>query len=96
MKKDESIRIMLCTRNMPTIRLKYGMQSQVLAGHDRRCSISNGNLAVFDLVAGDARQFNIDRLTSYNSLGVISTMEELERAYEHFNNFVKLYNDSNE
>jgi hypothetical protein len=91
MKKDGSIRLMLCTRNMTTINLKYGNQVATLAGHERRCSINNGNIAVFDLDEGDARQFNIDRLTSYTTLGVIGTKEELDKAFKTFGEYKEWY-----
>lgn len=91
MKKDGSIRLMICTRNMTTVNLMYGNQVATLAGHERRCSISNGNIAVFDLEEGDARQFNIDRLTSYTSLGVIGTKEELDKAFAQYKEFKEMY-----
>jgi hypothetical protein len=33
-----------------------------LGGHDKRCNINNGNIAVVDLIIGEARSFNIERV----------------------------------
>ena len=73
LKKDGTIRVMLCTRNLDTISIKYGFQGAALGGHDNRCNINNGNLAVYDLILGDARSFNIDRLVDIQ-YGGISTI----------------------
>lgn len=61
LKKDGSIRLMLATRNLSTVALRWGFQGKALGGHDNRCNINNGNVAVFDLLLGDARSFSIDR-----------------------------------
>lgn len=81
-KKDGSIRVMLGTRNLKTVEILYGFQGPKLGGHDNRCNISNGNVAVFDMIAGDARSFNINRLAHIEWLGVISSKEQLDNAIE--------------
>ena len=40
LKKDGTIRLMLCTRNLNTVSLQYGFQGKALGGHDNRCNIS--------------------------------------------------------
>ena len=78
LKKDGTIRLMLCTRNLNTVALQYGFQGKALGGHDNRCNINNGNIAVFDLALGEARSFNIDRLVKIEFKGIVSTAEQLE------------------
>lgn len=91
LKKDGSVRLMLGTRNMSTIALNYGFQGKALGGHDNRCNINNGNVAVFDLVLGEARSFHIDRLVDINYRGIISSTEELNKAAEEFIRYKEEY-----
>lgn len=91
MKKDGTIRTMLATRNLQTVALVYGFQGNVLGGHDNRCNIGNGNVAVFDMIAGDARSFNIDRLISIEYFGELKTREEYDEALKKFVDFKNKY-----
>lgn len=95
MKKNGEVRIMLATRNMNTISLQYGFQGKALGGHDNRCSINNGNIAVFDLVLGEARSFHIDRLIDIQFQGVIDSMDKLNNAAERFTEFKNNYEANN-
>ena len=83
-KKDGSIRFMLGTRNLKTVSLQWGFQGQKLGGHDKRCNIQNGNVAVFDMIIGESRSFGIDRLMNIEYLGEIETVEQLNKAVEDF------------
>lgn len=83
-KKNGDIRVMLGTRNLSTIDLIHGFQGYVLGGHDTRCNINNGNLAVYDMVIGDARSFSIDRLVHAEFLGTITTKEGYNKALETY------------
>ena len=94
MKKNGEIRLMLGTRNLNTVSLSYGFQGNVLGGHDNRCNINNGNIAVYDLLLGDARSFHIDRLVSIEYLGQIDSMEKLEDAAGKFLEFKEKYEAS--
>ena len=94
MKKNGEIRLMLGTRNLNTVSLRYGFQGNVLGGHDNRCNIKNGNIAVYDLLLGDARSFHIDRLVSIEYLGQIDSMEKLEDAAGKFLEFKEKYEAS--
>lgn len=91
LKKDGTIRLMLCTRNLNTVSLQYGFQGKALGGHDNRCNISNGNIAVFDLALGEARSFNIDRLVKIEFKGIVSTAEQLEEVTGEFLEFKAEY-----
>ncbi len=91
LKKNGDVRLMLGTRNMNTIRLDHGYQGKSLGGHDNRCNIGNGNIAIFDLIIGDARAFHIDRLVSIEFHGVISTKEELDNLIDYFADFKENY-----
>ena len=90
LKKNGEVRLMLGTRNLNTVALLYGFQGNVLGGHDTRCNINNGNVAVYDMIAGDARSFNIDRLLDIQFAGIITTKEQYD---EVLNKFVKFKDD---
>lgn len=94
MKKDGTVRLMLGTRNLHTIELQYGYKGDELGGHDKRCSINNSNLAVFDTVIGEARQFSIDRLIDIHYFGVIETIADLNEAAERFMEFKRKYEET--
>ena len=91
-KKDGQIRIMLGTRNLTTVGLEYGFQGAVLGGHDKRCNISNGNIAVYDLAIGDARSFSIDRLIDIQWAGVIGTKQKCLRSSLNTNKHMRALN----
>lgn len=91
LKKDGTVRVMLGTRNLQTIELAYGFQGQVLGGHDKRCNINNGNIAVYDLGIGDARQFHIDRLISIDFVGEVKTKEQYDKVFADFVKFKTEY-----
>jgi hypothetical protein len=90
-KKNGEVRIMLATRNLTTISLLYGFQGNVLGGHDNRCNINNGNIAVFDMIAGDARSFSVDRLLDIQFAGVIATKEDYDKVLQGFVSFKEEY-----
>lgn len=91
LKKDGTARLMLGTRNLGTVALEYGFQGQELGGRDNRCNINNGNVAIFDLVLGEARSFNIDRLVYIDYVGVISNADELNQAAVNFSMWKEEY-----
>ena len=83
-KKDGSVRLMLCTRNLKTVALEHGNLKGLLEGHDKRCNIKNGNVAVIDLILGEGRAFNIKRVISISWLGEIVTQEQYDEALHKF------------
>lgn len=85
-KKDGTLRVMMCTRNLITANLDYGMLKGLLDGHDKRCNIRNGNIGVIDLTIGEGRAFNIERVISIDWLGDIRTKEDLDKAFDVFMN----------
>lgn len=86
-KRDGSLRFMMCTRNLKTVALKYGFQGSKLGSHDRRCNIQNGNVAVMDLILGDSRSFSMDRLCETVFLGEITTTDELNAAIDQYTQY---------
>lgn len=96
LKKNGEVRIMLGTRNLNTVGLLYGFQGQKLGGHDTRCNINNGNVAVFDMIAGDARSFNIERLIDIQFMGVVSSKEEYDSILSRYSAFKSDYESTNE
>lgn len=94
-KKDGQIRIMLGTRNLNTVSLKYGFQGVALGGHDKRCNINNGNVAVFDMLLGEARSFNINRVIDIQYAGVVSIIEDYEKALANFTRYKEEYEKNN-
>ena len=95
LKRDGTVRLMLGTRNLHTVELLYGFKGKELGGHDTRCSINNGNIAVFDLVVGEVRAFNIDRLVDITFNGIINSKAELEDLMGKFMEFKSKYNNDN-
>lgn len=91
LKKNGEVRIMLGTRNLATVSLLYGFQGQVLGGHDTRCNINNGNIAVYDMILGDARSFNIDRLVDIQFCGVVTNRKEYDEVLQKYVSFKDEY-----
>lgn len=98
-KKDNTVRVMLCTRNAKTAVLvmkDINMVLGYLSGHDKRCGIHNGNLAVYDLAICECRAFNIDRVLDIKYLGTIMTEDEIDEAFrqmrEYENSIKDIYN----
>lgn len=89
-KKDGNIRVMLSTRNADIATLMWPDNNleYLLAGFDRRCNRSNGNLAVIDVILGDCRSFNINRVIGIKWLGEI-TRDTLEDALAEYENIEK-------
>lgn len=88
LKKDGTVRIMLATRNLDTVAIENGYQGNRLGAHDNRCNIKNGNLAVFDLILGDTRAFNISRVLDIIYCGKIDYKEQLDvviKSYKEYN-----------
>lgn len=85
-KKDGSIRVMLCTRNKTTASLLCDGNnfSAKLGGFDKKANIGNHNIPVIDLVISDVRTFCIERLEGYQFLGVI-TAENSDMAFNYYN-----------
>lgn len=90
-KKNGEVRVMLCTRNLNTASLKYGFKGQELGGHDNRCNINNGNIAVIDLIIGEARSFSITRLVDVQWCGVVGNKSDMDTLIEKFSNYRKEY-----
>ena len=90
-KKNGVARVMLCTRNPHTIRLACNNQYDILSSHDKRCNIDNKNIAVIDLILGEARAFNIERLTSLTYFGTINDTEEYNKITDVYFKFKSMY-----
>lgn len=84
LKKNGDIRLMLGTRNLRTAELQYGFLGGMLSGYDNRCGIGNGNIAVIDLILGEVRTFNIERLIDIQYLGNIANLDQLNKQVEYF------------
>lgn len=97
-KKDGSVRVMLGTRNIKSAALEHGNLGGLLAGHDNRCNIRNGNLAVVDLIIGECRSFNVERLIKIHWFGEIDTQERYDEVLKEFrelkNSFDNQYKDA--
>lgn len=94
LKKSGDIRTMLATRCTSTIDLNNGDRGVTFGGYDKRCTINNGNIAVIDLVIGEARQFNVERLLKVQFIGEIKTQEQMDNAMEQFYVFKSHYEKS--
>jgi len=90
-KRDGSVRLMLGTRNSDIIGLMHGFPGEELSKVDARSNVNNGNIGILDMIIGEGRSFNIDRLVSINYHGVINTEEELEEVIKQFKQFKSSY-----
>ena len=88
-KKDNTTRVMICSRNRDTIEKNCGDVIYQLIGHDRRCNIKNGNISVIDLAIGEARSFNINNVINIQFLGEIVTEDEYNIALAHYLEIMK-------
>lgn len=80
-KKNGELRTMLCTRDSDMINLCCNNGNPGLGGHDKRCNINNGNIAVVDLIIGEARSFNIERVLHIEYINKpIKSKDDLEAA----------------
>ena len=91
MKKDGTIRLMLGTRNINIARLMHGFMGDKLGSRDRSANINTGNIAVIDMVIGDVRLFNINRLVRVEYHGIPSSIGELDKIVENYMKFKKEY-----
>lgn len=94
-KRDGNIRVMLSTRNEDIASLMWPENNlgYILSGFDKRCNRANGNLAVIDIILGDCRSFNIERVVGIKWLGEIhkdnlddalAEYEKIERELSQF------------
>lgn len=91
LKKDGTIRHMLCTRNLHTVQMLHGWQGNSFGGHDKHCSITNGNIAVFDLILGESRSFAVSRLVSVEFCGEVREIETYNKILAEFEKYKELY-----
>lgn len=91
LKKDGNYRVMLATRNMNTSGMYYDRSECNMGWHDSKCNINNGNIAVIDLIIGEARMFNIDRVINIEFLGEIKNVNELNEAVEKFKEYKEAF-----
>lgn len=91
MKKDNTVRVMLGTRNLDIAKIKFGWIANELSKMENRCNRSNGNLAVIDLVIGEGRCFNMGRLIWYRNLGNIESEDKFNEVLRNFGLFANDY-----
>jgi len=58
---------------------------------DGRCNINNGNIALIDLIIGDGRSFNVERVLDIQYAGVVTTKEQLDNVVRQFVEFKEKY-----
>lgn len=92
-KRDGTIRTMLATRNIKTAEVfGYPHLGGILAGHDKRCNVHNGNMAVIDLTIGEGRSYHVDRLVAIEWYGEITDATRADTVYSGFKEFSEAYN----
>lgn len=96
-KSNGQIRTMLATRNAISAE-HFGFDipfvKACIGNHDKRCNINNGNMAVVDLIIGEGRSFNIERLVSINWVGEVDSKERADAVYRNFKEFEERYKES--
>ena len=93
-KKNGEIRVMLATRNLMTANIKFGFLGRSLGGHDNRCNIINGNVAVIDLILGEARSFHVDRIVDVQWLGEVRDEAKLDTIIQQYSDYRQSYESS--
>ena len=91
LKKNGEVRIMLGTRNLNTANIYFGWLGDKLNMQDGRCNINNGNIALIDLIIGDGRSFNVERVLDIQYAGVVTTKEQLDNVVKQFVEFKEKY-----
>lgn len=92
-KRDGTPRVMMCTRNLKTAALYHGNMGGLLNGHDKRCNIRNGNLAVVDLLIGECRSFNAERVVDEKYFGEVLDKDKLDEIAVKANKIDKVIKD---
>lgn len=95
LKKDATVRNMLATRNRRIANICGNFNVAQFEGHDKRCNIDNGNIAVYDLIIDEVRSFNVGRLLYIKQCGNVKTREELNAMAEQFRMFDTEYRKHN-
>lgn len=95
LKRDGKIRNMLATRNIRTMNLCEDCNINSMSWHDKKCGIDNGNVAVMDLIIGEGRSFNVERLIRITFVGVIDSIERFEQVCKEFKEFREQYEAEN-
>lgn len=90
-KANGELRPMLCTRNINTAALAYGYMGNRLSAFSARCTESNRNIGVIDLIIGEARCFKMDRVIDVHDLGEVVTMEQFDYVVAKFKEYVDAY-----
>ena len=96
-KANGTLRTMLATRDVGSAE-QFGFDRPFLLAcmdsHDKRCNIKNGNMVVIDLLLGEPRSFNIERLVSINWVGEVNSKDEANKVYMNFKEFDAKYKNS--
>jgi hypothetical protein len=91
LKKDGTVRVMLGTRNLDIAKVKFGWINSELSKMDKRCSVDNGNVGIIDLILGEGRCFNVNRLIWVKSLGVVTDEAQYDKMIQYFAEFTNDY-----
>ena len=82
-KKNNEIRVMLCTRS-PITCGAVGLEAHI--GNKNEASLeANGNITVMDLIAGETRIFNINRVMYSLWMLEVANPDEVEMIFEAYN-----------
>lgn len=85
-KKDNSTRVMICTKNNRTISMACGLNSlevsKSLGAKESKANSNNGYLVVFDLEACDSRLVNTNTVIETINLGILENKKEIDEAFD--------------
>jgi hypothetical protein len=79
LKKNGDLRVMLGTRNQIVMGMRNNEHINYLEAHDKRCTRENNTIGVYDLILGESRSFNIERLVNVTPLGYVEREEQLDQ-----------------
>lgn len=91
-KKNGMLRLMLCTRDIFTSNICLGDSlANKLNYHSERCNFKNNNISVIDLLIGDVRSFNIDRVIRNIYLGECNSTNDFNRYIRAYANIESMF-----
>lgn len=89
-KKDGTVRDMLCSRDMTIIDVLHPGVYRKLGSHASRCNKKTGAIAVIDLILGECRAFSVNRIIENENYGEAETEEDIMKLYDKYVNREKV------
>ena len=92
-KRNGELRFLFGTRDTDVIRMGKDVEDKIkmMNHYDTKCNISSGTISVFDIVLGEVRSFQIDRLIEIINFGEVKSIEKLGEVYKKYKSLKEGY-----